>query len=175
MKGQNEMQDKHDLLDMIWKLYREENEWMRHNENQRARIVSLILIIETALATFLTTSNNAIEPEWIIPTLMIFVGTVGTVVVFKYWERFNFHMNIERQYRSAMDCYFLIDNHAIIKDQLGPEGKGNVLIRIRESGKRKHNKTFKYKFVKDNVLRQHMLWIVIMLLFVAFGISLLIF
>jgi hypothetical protein len=133
-------QDTH-RISILLEEYKNQNEWQRHNENQRAQLASILLAISAALVTLLPKDKPLTRDDWPIPALLTIIGVFGILAVMKYWERFVYHVRLERAHRKVLDSYF--ENH--------------LLIKTREDAIEKHNKGWRPLF-KDRHLMQHWLW-----------------
>src|SRR5690349_7680807 len=92
-----------DKITLLWNEYENQNEWQRHNENQRAQLVNILLVISAALVTLPAKFSRT---DWAIPAFLIGVGAFGFFAMMKYWERFTYHVQLEIAYRKALDSYF---------------------------------------------------------------------
>jgi hypothetical protein len=91
-------------ITVIWNEYKDEQNWQRHNESQRAALTQILLGIAAAL--FALFPREPIAGDWLIPIFLIGIGVFGIFVVLKYWERFEYHVMVAREYRRVIDSFF---------------------------------------------------------------------
>jgi hypothetical protein len=96
-----QLDDKH-ITTLLWNEFKDQNDWQRHNEAQRATLSTILLSISSALLAFYPKDNG----DWTVPTLLIVIGVFGAVAVIKYWERFMYHVHKERVLRQLLDSYY---------------------------------------------------------------------
>lgn len=128
-------------IDILLEEYKNQNEWQRHNESQRAQLASILLAISAALVTLLPKDKPLTRNDWPVPALLTIIGIFGILAVMKYWERWVHHARLVTAHRNLLDSYF--DN--------------NLLTKTREDTIREHNKGWRPLF-KDRHLMQHWLW-----------------
>jgi hypothetical protein len=145
--------DEKDKINIFLAEYRNQSDWQRHNETQRAQLTNTLLVTSAALVAFLPKDRPLTYSDWPIPTFLIILGILGIMVVMKYWERFLFHARIEDAHRIILDSYF----------------PNNLLIKTREDTIKRHNKECQPLF-KDKNLKQHWLWIGVFTLIILLGI-----
>jgi hypothetical protein len=154
--------DKDQML-FIWNEYKDNLDWMRHNESQRAMITQILLGIAAALVALFPEEPAA--GDWRIPAFLIGVGVFGILVVLKYWERFSFHNAQAHHFRRLLDAFFPpVDGE--------PEGSEHLFIHTREQGRKDHNKKL-FPVLKDPYFMQHGLWVGLFFAIIFFGIELL--
>lgn len=95
-----------DQITIIWNEYKDLNEWERHNEDQRAHLSNILLVISAALIALLPKDHPISWHDWPTTAILIVIGVFGILAVIKYWERFNYHLRIELAYRTILDSYF---------------------------------------------------------------------
>jgi len=150
-------------IDVIWNGYKDELDWQRHGESQRATLVQILLGIAAALVALFPRQPEA--GDWLIPVFLIGIGVFGIFVVVKYWERFMFHTTVAREYRKVLDSCFR-DPGAEPKD-------GQYLfIATRESAKSAHRNGI-LPLLKEHYFKQHWLWIGLFVSIGALGVALL--
>ena len=130
-----------DKIEILLSDYKDQNEWQRHNENQRVQLANVLLAISAALVTLLPKDRALTPNDWPIPAFMIGIGIFGVLAVMKYWERFLYHVRREETLRKALDSYF----------------SDNLLTKTRRDAIKEHNKGW-YPLLKDRYLMQHWLW-----------------
>lgn len=140
-----------DRIEILLSDYKDQNDWQRHNENQRAQIANVLLVISAALlALFKDKQGQSI------PVFLIIIGIFGFLTIMKYWERFLYHVQREDELRKALDSYF-------------PD---KLLSQTRNIAFEKHNK--ERLLLKDKYLKQHLLWAGIFVLIALLGAVLLV-
>lgn len=135
------MREDKDRIDILLTEYENQNEWQRHNENQRAQLASILLAIFAALVALLPKDKPLTRDDWPAPALLVLIGIFGILAVMKYWERFLYHVRLETAHRNVLNSYF----------------ENNLLIRTRDDAIKEHNKGWRPLF-KDRHLMQHWLW-----------------
>jgi hypothetical protein len=84
-------------------MYKEEGDWMRHNETQRGSLTTILIAVYGALIAFLPKDRPLNATDWPSPALMIILGLVGFLAVLKYWERFMFHTSVSDKFREELE------------------------------------------------------------------------
>ena len=135
------MAEDKDRIEILLSDYKDQNDWQRHNENQRAQLASVLLAISAALVTLIPKDRPLTQDDWPIPAFLIGIGVFGILAVMKYWERFVYHVRREDAVRKILDSYF----------------PNNLLIKTRRDVIKEHNKGWRPLF-KDRYLMQHWLW-----------------
>lgn len=162
-----------ELLTILWNMYKEECEWTRHNELQRATLTTILLAITAAFVGLIPKERLLYREDCLLPAFIAATGLFGMLAVSKYWERFCFHREGQRAFRQRIDQYF-------------PEGEGEMeklpkypldmrpreLIKTREAATRTHNSNRMFALVKDSYSMQHWLWIGVFLIIFFFGLYL---
>lgn len=152
------MPDERDRINILLEVYRNQTNWERHNENQRAQLASVLLAISSALITLFPKDRPLTCNDLPIPILLITIGIFGIFAVEKYWERFSFHGNIMHYYHKVLDTYF----------------EDNLLINTYNDAKDKHDEKWKPPIFKDKYLKQHRLWEGVFAVIILLGIFFLI-
>jgi hypothetical protein len=111
------------------------------------------------------------QDDWIIPVFLIVIGLFGILAVMKYWERFMYHVQLERAYRKVLDSYFAV-NSSGLKDEDRLSAEKNLFLKTREAAIKTHEKG-RLPLLKNRRLMQHWLWEVIFGLITLLGIVLL--
>jgi hypothetical protein len=150
-------------ITVIWNEYKDEQDWQRHNESQRATLTQILLGIAAALAALFPREPRA--GDWLIPAFLIGIGVFGILVIFKYWERFEYHVVVAREYRKVIDSFFREDNGQ-------PEGKEFLFIATLEAAKAAHGEGW-LPLLKESYFRQHWLWIGLFAAITLLGVALL--
>jgi hypothetical protein len=154
-------------INIIWNEYKEQREWQRHNENQRAQLTSILLSIAAALVAFMP--RDLKRDDWTIPAFLVGIGIFGVLAVMKYWERFVYHAQLVKAYREVIDLYFALDDNQLDKNQ----GQKFLFLETREQAIAEHNKCH-YPLLKDKYLMEHWLWKGVFMLITLLGIVLLV-
>jgi hypothetical protein len=128
-----------DRATILWNLYKEECDWLRHNETQRGSLTTVLLAVYGGILAFLPKDRPLGHHDWPLPGFMMVLGLVGVLSILKYWERFNFHGHIRRRIRQELDSLV------------------GSIEQLREQGKADHNA--KRFLLNDNRFMQHWLWI----------------
>lgn len=154
------------LLTIIWNEYKDQNDWQRHNEVQRASLSTILLGVSAALIAFAQRDSA----NWAIPALVSVIGLFGAVAVAKYWERFMFHTHQERAFRKLLDSYFP-PVYSTTEEQ-----PARLLISTRESGKAAHlaewSSRWWTRLFTDVRMMQHYLWIALFCIIAIIGLVL---
>ena len=82
-------------LTILWNEYKDQADWQRHNEVQRASLSNIMLVISAALIAF----SQRDPSSRTIPLFLIVIGVFGVIAVSKYWERFMYHVHQQRHLR----------------------------------------------------------------------------
>lgn len=135
------MSDEKDKIAILLAEYKNQSDWQRHNENQRAQLASILLAISAALITIIPKDRTLTPNDWPIPALLIVIGVFGILAVMKYWERFLNHVRYGAVYRKMLEAYF----------------EDNAVGKSRKKAKEEHNRGWRPLF-KDRHLMQHWLW-----------------
>ncbi len=135
------MANDRDRIEILLIELKDQNDWQRHNENQRAQLVSILLAISAALVTLIPKDRPLTNNDWPIPAFLIGIGVFGILAVMKYWERFVYHVRREDSLRKELDVYF----------------PNNALTKLRKDTLKEHNKGW-FPLFKDRHLMQHWLW-----------------
>lgn len=138
------MADANKSIDILWNIRRNESDWERHNETQRATLTALFLAVNTAILGFLPKDRILYEHDWPMPAFMIVIGIVGVLGICKYWERFMYHSECGWQIETELDKS-LGDSFRLIQE-------------VRKTANGIHNKKTFFLF-RDNTLKQHWIWI----------------
>jgi hypothetical protein len=88
---------------LLWSFLKDQFDWMRHNESQRSTLTTIFIAAYGVLVAFLPKDRPLYNQDWASPALMIVLGLVGIVAVFKYWERFSFHIAMSEAFRRELD------------------------------------------------------------------------
>lgn len=131
-----------DKLTILWNLYKDECDWQRHNETQRANLTTVFLAVYAALLAFLPKDRPLYREDWLITAFITGLGIVGALAVLKYWERFMYHVRIGEEYRQQLNK--LVNN----------------VTSTRKQGKHKHEASF-FPILRDGCFKQHWLWLTI--------------
>jgi hypothetical protein len=187
----------HDQVMILWEECKDQNEWQRHNETQRAQLTTILLLISTALIAFV--AQRGPQPgNGLIAVFLVVIGLFGILSVQKYWERWQEHFDKEAYFRQLIDkCYFPVDDE--VKDKEGkpftygelkklegrPSGEGrdsdnntpvHMLVQPRIKAMLAHNdswdKFWYQRIFRDRILMQHGLWSVVFLFVVFIGLAL---
>lgn len=156
-----------DKLTILWNEYKDQNDWQRHNESQRAQLSSILLAISAALVTLLPKGTPLTKEDWPIPAFLMVIGLFGILAVLKYWERFMRHTGLERAYRNQLDNYlaeksgeelFQVsseedENRTELPEDLTRRGP---FLRTRIVATVAHNQST--ILLKDRFIKQHLLW-----------------
>jgi hypothetical protein len=144
-----------DRMTFIWNEYKDQNDCQRHNETQRSQLTSILLAISAALLAFLPKDRPLSHYDLTLTTFLILIGVFGMLAIMKYWERFMYHVKIERGYRKVLDSYFISNG-----DEKGGEEQGvvkGVFLQTREDAIKEH-KSHWFPLFTDRYLMQHWLW-----------------
>jgi hypothetical protein len=152
-------------LTILWNEYKDQRDWQRHNETQRAQLTNLLLVISAALIAFSRDGGG----KSFVPWFLVGIGCFGLVAVGKYWERFVWHGWQADACCKAMTAYFPK------VDDSKPDSKQNLLILANQSGTDRHIKDRSQPgysrwwrcLMKDSCLQQHKLWY-FLFIFIAF-------
>ena len=148
--------DRQQITNLIWNEYKDQNDWMRHNESQRATLSTILLGISSGLLTFYPQTGGG----WAIPILLIVIGLLGSLAILKYWERFKFHNQKAIAFSHLLDTYYPGGN------SINSSGGEHLLTQTHQLGESKHlakwSKGWKL-FLTDGRIMQHWLWIVVFL------------
>ena len=167
-----------DKLTLLWNEYKDQNDWQRHNEAQRAQLSSILLTVSAALVAFLSKDGTLKPDAWPIPCFLIGIGIFGVFVVLKYWERFMHHTRLERAYRCAIDLHFRngknnaigeeawraieeavkVEEDQTYKNLSAYDTKLGLFMSTRRVALRAHNSS-STTWLKDPRPMQHWLWI----------------
>jgi len=123
-----------------------QNEWQRHNENQRAQLTNILLLISAGLVALLP--KDLSKSDWEIPVFLIGIGVFGILAVLKYWERFMYHATIDEAYQKLLEPYFP-------KNEDGEYVSS--YLKTRYDSIKRHEANF--ILFKDKYFMQHWLWI----------------
>ncbi len=134
------MADDKDKIAILLTEWKDQNDWQRHNENQRAPLVSILLAISAALVAWIK-DKPLTHDDWPIAAFLIGLGVFGLLAIMKYWERYVYHVRREDSLRKELDIYF-------------PK---NLLIKAKKEAVKEHNKGAR-PLLKDRYLMQHWLW-----------------
>jgi len=149
------MPDTQEYVSTVWNMFKEECDWQRHNESQRANLTALFLGIATALLAFLPKDRPLYCDDWYIPAFMIVVGFVGALAVWKYWERFEYHGTIRWHLEKALD------------DRIAQKPEDRIK-EIRKNAIDEHDER-PPKLFKDRLLKQHWIWVGVHVIVLIFG------
>lgn len=145
-----------DKVEIILREYENQNEWQRHNENQRAQLVNILLLITGGLVAIYSQSTTRGEVVDFVAWFLIGIGAFGVISITKYWERFTYHVDLETAHRLVLDRYIAtgvvatVENEPKISDE-------NVLLKTRKLGRWKHDSARK-PILKDWYFMQHWIW-----------------
>ena len=135
------MADDTDRINIILADRKNQTDWQRHNENQRAQLANILLAISAALVTLLPKDRPLKHDDWPVPAFLVGIGVFGILAVMKYWERFMLHSRLEMAHREALEKYFENNLH-----------NKSIVDAIT-----KHEKGW-HPLFKDRHLMQHWLW-----------------
>lgn len=139
-------------INILLEEYKNQDEWQRHNESQRAQLTTILFTISAALVALLAKDRPLNPDDWPIPTLLVVIGIFGILSVEKYWERFRYHVRLEEAHRVLLDTYF-------------PD---NLLINTRKKAVIEHDESRRL-LLKDKYVMQHWLWNGIFVLVILAG------
>ena len=152
-----------DQIQLIWNQYKDEQDWQRHSESQRATLSQFLLAVSAALLALFPKSPLA--DDWLIPVFMIGIGLFGILAILKYRERFLAHVAVAAEYRKVLDAYFE-------PEDIGQKPQSNLFIQTLEKAIVSHNASKLFVF-RANHFRQHWLWVGLFMLIVVLGVALL--
>lgn len=156
-------------IELFWNEYINHNEWQRHNENQRASLSNILLIISAAIVTYLSQqlplSGNLIP----LISFLTGIGLLGVVAVLKYWERFKYHVRHEEALREVIDDLLRIET---CSNQNNSQNQP-TLASTRKIAATAHAKGL-FPLFRDPFLRQHWIWIGIFVFISVLGFCLLV-
>ena len=75
------MAEDKDRIEILLSDYKDQNDWQRHNENQRAQLASVLLAISAALVTLIPKDRPLTQDDWPIPAFLIGIGVFGILAV----------------------------------------------------------------------------------------------
>jgi hypothetical protein len=91
--------------DLLWGMFQEHLNTARHHEDQREKVTSLFLVLETALLGLLALKKGEIgvfHPYYV--TLpVIGIALFGALFSLKHYERYRFHTAVAGQYRRQLE------------------------------------------------------------------------
>ncbi len=143
-------------VNVIWNMYRNQSDWQRHNETQRATFSALLLAVETALLGFLPRDHALHTENWPIPAFMMLVGIAGFLAIFKYWERFNYHDAVNWEFETELDT------------EIPPPENRESLREVRLRGIEAHDSRA-LLVLQDRYLMQHWIWAALHFFVAGFG------
>ncbi len=163
-----------DKATLAWNELRNQQDWERHNESQRAQLSTILLALSAALVALLPKDKPLPlkHDDWLIPAFLIFIGVFGFVAVMKYWERFRYHEHLEDAYRKIVDSYFAPDGKPL-NDEDRISSQRNLFLKTREDAIKEHEKGW-LPFPKNRHLMQHRLWQIVFLLIAVLGVFLIV-
>jgi hypothetical protein len=80
-----------DHADILLEYWKEQRTHARHTESQRAALTNLILLIAAAGLGFVAQQGFR-ETSLIVSVLLSLLGVFGVVITWKYYERYNIHI-----------------------------------------------------------------------------------
>ncbi len=99
------MADDKDKIAILLTEWKDQNDWQRHNENQRAPLVSILLAISAALVAWIK-DKPLTHDDWPIAAFLIGLGVFGLLAIMKYWERYVYHVRREDGLRKRIGYIF---------------------------------------------------------------------
>jgi hypothetical protein len=80
-----------DHTDVLLEYWKEQRAHARHTESQRAILTNLILLIAAAGLGFISQQRFR-ETSLVVSMLLILLGVFGVIITWKYYERYNIHI-----------------------------------------------------------------------------------
>ena len=152
-----------DQIQIIWNQYKDEQEWQRHNETQRATLSQILLSISAALVALFPKSPQV--GDWLIPAFLIGIGLFGILVVLKYSERFLSHVAVAGEYRKVLDAFFKPEN--------GDQNLQKYLFTETLEAAIAHHNEKTFFALRTVYFRQHWLWVGLFASITILGLTLL--
>jgi hypothetical protein len=163
-----------DQVNTLLQDYKDQNEWQRHNENQRAQLTNMLLLISAALIAFLAQRGPTID-DWPMALFLILAGGFGILSVEKYWERFQYHLTRESALRQQIDLSFdqsILSNPMPcrklrelegreVSDPITDDAELRGLSEIKALALMRHSENWSKgsrAWLRDERLMQHRLW-----------------
>ena len=139
---------------IVWEACKNQGDWQRHYEAQRAQITTVLLAIIAAIVTFIPKDRPLTHEDWPVTFVLALIGLFGIVAIIKYRERANYYTQVEAAYREALDSHF-----------------DGLFEQVQKKAQKQHEATV-YPWLRESRLMQHWLWGEIFFLVAVLGIVL---
>jgi hypothetical protein len=92
-----------DINELLWRMYAENMNHVRHVESQRSTITTVFLTLSGAVLTVMAVQwKDNRTPHWGLSVILILIGIIGAVFATKLYELYKEHTERARTYRKAL-------------------------------------------------------------------------
>jgi len=92
--------------EFLWDFCKEHLAFCRHHEVQREVVTRIVIIVASALIGVITLDKTLNVYDLPLSIMVILVGIFGAIFSSKHYERFSFHLNRFRRFRSEIIKYY---------------------------------------------------------------------
>ena len=92
--------------DFLWDFCKEHLAFCRHHEVQRETVTRIVIIVASALVGVITFDKTLNVYDLPLSIMVILIGVFGAIFSSKHYERFSFHLNRFRRFRSEITKNF---------------------------------------------------------------------
>jgi hypothetical protein len=139
-----------DRIELLFRMYEEAMEHVRHLEEQRSQFASVLVAISGGVVAFGLAEGKR-HPEFYPDILLIGIGVFGLLLSWKQNEKINYHRRVALRYRMLVEANSLLSH--------------NSLESMRNEEDRINNRRYCY----ISILPVGLFWSLLYILIIGFG------